>query len=301
MTFLQRIRCYCQEQLEPGPRLFVSIVVGLLIELLVRRQQGLHGFGFLFLVPSLGTFFLLLYYRISDEFKDRHTDAEFFPERPLPSGRLKLEDLTVLLILVSVLGGLVNLISPFAWVEYTLAFTFTALMGKWFFMEKVISRNRLLAFVTHAPVGIFLYWYAVTYLLRGYGIDWEFSHKMSLIGFIVLPGLSWEVLRKTYLPEDERPGYQVYSSILGLRGALLFAGMLVLITLINNFFLTAHFASLVPLNGPLLVVNLGLIIVIASHAMKPRMKNLKPVAEIYMALHLFLPLLHLGYGAYVSR
>ncbi len=301
MTFYQRIRCYCQEQLEPGPRLFVSLVVGLLIELLVRQEKGLPGFGVKFLAPSFGTFFLLLYYRISDEFKDRHTDAQFFPDRPLPSGRLKLEYLTVLLICVSVFGGLVNILSPYAWAEYSLAFGFTVLMGKWFFLEKLLSQNRLLAFLTHAPVGFFLYWYAVTYLLRSYGVDWAFTQTISLIGFIVLPGLSWEVLRKTYLPEDERPGYQVYSTMLGFRGALLFAGLLVLGTLLNNLFLVVQFVSLASLSGLLLSVNLGLISVIAAHAVRPRMRNLKPIAELYMALHLLLPLLFLGYGAYVSR
>lgn len=299
MTFSQRIKAYCKEQLEPGSRLFLSLIVCLFIYLVIKLDFKLTGFSWQFLVPAFSTFFLLLYYRISDEFKDAKTDEKFFPDRPIPSGRLFLSDLKILLVVVSVLGYVINVIYPSARAEFIYAFIFTVAMGKWFFMEKIISSNRLIAFFTHAPVGILLYWYAETYLLNFYNLNWETSEKMSLIGFIVLPGISWEILRKTYLPEDEMPGYQIYSTMMGFRGSLLFAAMWVVITIINNFILTSLFGPLEVMTYPLLVINLLLLVAMALHAYKPRMKNLKPVAEAYMALHLLIPLGTLIYEAYV--
>lgn len=299
MGFLKRIEVYAKEQLEPGSRLFLSLIVCFFIYLVIKLDHNLPGFSWQFLVPAFSTFFLLLYYRISDEFKDAKTDEKFFPDRPIPSGRLFLSDLKVLLVIVSIVGYVINVIYPAARLEYILAFLFTVAMGKWFFMEKIISSNRLIAFFTHAPVGIFLYWYAETYLLNFYGVNWETAEKLALIGFIVLPGISWEILRKTYLPQDEMPGYQIYSTMMGFKGSLLFAAMWVVITIINNFILTSLFESLEGMTYPLLIINILLLGAIASHAFKPRLKNLKPVAEAYMAFHLLLPLGALIYEAYV--
>ncbi|MFP5386213.1 MAG: hypothetical protein ACLGHN_09050 [Bacteriovoracia bacterium] len=298
MTFLQRIKTYCKEQLEPGSRLFLSLIVNLFIYLLVKLDHNLIAFHWNFLVPAFSTFFLLLYYRISDEFKDVKTDEKFFPDRPIPSGRLLLSDLRVMLVVVSVLGLILNLISPQALVTYLMAYVFTVAMGKWFFMEKLISSNRLLAFITHAPVGFFLYWYSEDYLLNSFHLTWSLPEKLTVIAFIVLPGFSWEILRKTYLPEDEMPGYQIYSTMLGFRGSLAFASLFVVLTLLNNILLISLFEPLEGLQIPLLIINLFLLLIILWHGTKPRLKNLKPLVEVYMGLHLLLPLAVLIYRAW---
>lgn len=299
MGFLKRVEAYAKEQLEPVSRLFLSLIVCLFIYLVIKLDFVLPGFTWHFLVPAFSTFFLLLYYRISDEFKDAKTDEKFFPDRPIPSGRLFLSDLKILLVVVSVLGYALNVIYPDARTEYIVAFLFTVAMGKWFFLESIISKNRLIAFFTHAPIGIFLYWYAETYILNAYNVSWDTSEKLSLIGFIVLPGITWEILRKTYLPQDEMPGYQIYSTMLGFKGSLLFGAFWVVVTIINNYILISLFQFLDHMTYPLLILNILLLLMIASHAFKPRMKNLKPVAEGYMALHLLLPLGALLYEAYV--
>ena len=296
---LKRIWTYSKEQLEPGSRLFLSVVVTLFIYLLIKLDHSLKTFSFRFLVPALGTFSLLIYYRISDEFKDKATDEKFFPDRPLPSGRVKFNDLKILLIAVSVSGWILNILYPFALKEFLVAFVFTYAMGKWFFMEKTISSNRMLAFITHAPVGIVLYWYAEAWILNDLRLDWSVPEKMSVIAFIVLPGLTWEILRKTYLPKDEMPGYQIYSTMLGFRGSLLFASLWVMLTLINNFILISMFGFLEVMTWPLLAINISLLAIITAHAFRPLMKNLKPIAELYMGLHLLLPLAVLLYEAYV--
>lgn len=298
MSFMERIKCYCREQLEPGSRLLLSLVVTLFIYLVIFLDFKLPRFDWHFLVPAFSTFLLLLYYRISDEFKDFKTDQKFFPDRPIPSGRLKLSDLNVLLVIVTVLSIILNILFPYAIVEFFLALLFTFCMGKWFFMEKSISSNRLLAFFTHAPVGLLLYWYAEAYLLNQNQVSWSLPDRLSIIGFIVLPGLSWEVLRKTYLPQDELPGYQIYSTMLGFKGALLFGAAWVIITIVNNFLMVSLFEGLEGLNPILLILNLLLLIAIAWQSAKPWIKNLKPMVEGYMALHLFIPLGVLIYRAW---
>jgi hypothetical protein len=165
-------------------------------------------------------------------------------------------------------------------------------------MEKLISGNRLIAFFTHAPVGILLYWYAEVYLLNIHGVSWSLPEMATLIAFIILPGLSWEVLRKTYLPEDEMPGYQIYSTMLGFGGSLLFASFWVILTMINNLIMISLFEVMDILTYPLLLINLALLLIIFLHSLRPKLKNLKPVAELYMGLHLLLPLAVLIFKAW---
>lgn len=290
MAIHDRLIIYSKEQLEPGSRLLLGSVTAFFIEILLSIKFGFKASFVGLVVPSLSVFFLLVYYRVSDEFKDFETDKKFFPDRPIPSGRLFLTDLKWLLILFASLGLILNLLLPYALKEFMAALIFTYAMGKWFFIEKTISKNRLYAFFTHGPVGYFLYWYQIKYLSAAHGIELSLAEMISLITFIVIPGFTWEVLRKTYLPKDEMPGYQIYSTMLGFRGSLLFGSVWVIITLLNNFFLVSQFPALVPLKFNLLMLNMILLAIILIHAFKPLMPNLKKIAEGYMALHLLLPL-----------
>ena len=176
MKFHERVVCYCKEQLEPVSRFFLSIIVTAFIYLMISIQHKMLVLSWEVLVPALSTFLLLIYYRISDEFKDYETDKKFFPDRPIPSGRVHLLDLKILLAVVTILSIGINLIFPGALKDFIFALIFTVLMGKWFFMEKLISSNRLIAFFTHAPVGFFLYYYMEKYILQLYGVEWPFSY-----------------------------------------------------------------------------------------------------------------------------
>lgn len=301
MNFQQRIAVYCKEQLEPGSRLLLSFLVTLMIALLVGLDFRKKIIELSFLIPCLSSFILLIYYRVSDEFKDYKTDLKFFPDRPIPSGRLFLTDLQIALIVVSVIGAGLNLLYPYALIEYAAAFVFTFAMGKWFFMEKWISSNRLLAFFTHAPVGLFLYWYVEAFILNFHQVDWSLPEKLVVIGFIVLPGLSWEILRKTYLPEDEMPGYQIYSTMLGFKGSLLFASIWIVLTLLNDIFISRMFQSLEGMEWFLVLLNLILLAIVFFHGRRPKLKNLKPIAELYMALHMIIPLILLIIRSYQNE
>lgn len=293
MKFPERVVCYCKEQLEPVSRFFLSIIVTAFIYLMISIQHKMLILSWEVLVPAFSTFLLLIYYRISDEFKDYETDKKYFPDRPIPSGRVHLLDLKILLLVVTALSIGINLVYSGALKDFLYALIFTALMGKWFFMEKFISSNRLIAFFTHAPVGFFLYYYMEKYILNLYGLEWSFIYCLNVIGFIVFPGLVWEILRKTYWPEDEMPGYQIYSTMLGFTGSLAFGAFWVILTIINNYYMIEHFPFLGPLRFPLLGLNILLLLGILFQSLRPWIRNLKRVTEVYMALHLLLPLSYL--------
>lgn len=298
MSVSQRLLIYSKEQLEPVSRLLLSFLTALYIEVALASKFGFEPKLGSIVIPALSVFFLLVYYRVSDEFKDFETDKKFFPNRPIPSGRLFLTDLKWLLYLFAGLGLVLNLICRDGLVEFIVALVFTVAMGKWFFMEKLISKNRLLAFITHAPVGYLLYWYQIQYLLRVHDVSLSTGNALSVITFIVVPGFTWEILRKTYLAKDEMVGYQTYSSMLGFKKSLNFGSFWVFVTLINNFIMVIAFPVLVPIKLILLVLNLILFFIIEIHARKPLMPNLKRLVEIYMALHLLIPLVTLLRAVY---
>jgi hypothetical protein len=299
VSYFKRISYYSKEQLHPGSRLFLSFIIAWFTQMLIASNVSLLESRYFLTITTLSPFFLLLYYRISDEFKDYETDKKYFPWRPIPSGRVKLQDLTFLLISLSVLGLLINLLNPFALKEFFMAWIFTVLMGKWFFLKKWIANNRLLAFVTHAPVGFLLYWYVIKFAEEFFHATLSFSHTLTLIGFFVLPGLTWEILRKTFLAKDEMPGYQTYSAMLGFKGSLLTALLFITLTAFNDVFLVLYFPKLAPMLWPLMVFNLFLFFAVSWQIFKPWVDNLRVATEVYMAFHLLVPLFYLIWLSYV--
>lgn len=299
MNYLKRLSLYSQEQLQPGVRLFLSGLIALFVQLIITTEFNLKPDYWLLMTPTLGPFFLLLYYRISDEFKDYETDMKYFPDRPIPSGRVYLSDLKSLLLICAILGITLNLIFPFALKEFIMAVIFTVLMGKWFFMEKWISKNRIIAFITHAPVGYFLSWYVIKFFLNYYKLDLSVPAIVSLIGFLVLPSLTWEILRKSFRPEDEMEGYQTYSVMLGFKGALSVGLFFIALTAFNNFLLIDAFPFLSPLNIFLTVMNGLIFIATLAHMINPWTKNLRPACEVYMSLHMLIPPIYLIWKMHV--
>lgn len=297
--YLKRVSYYSREQLLPFSRLTLSLFMSLFVLLLISVKHEIKISYDLLIIPTLTVFFLLLYYRISDEFKDFETDKKYFPDRPIPSGRVHLSDLSGLLVAFSTVCIVMNLILPFALKEFFAAWIFTVLMGKWFFMEKWISNNRIIAFVTHSPVGFFLSWYLIRYYLNYFGIRFEAGAYVGIFGFLILPGLSWEILRKTYRPEDEMKGYQTYSAMLGFKGALLLGGFFIVLTAINNYLLISHFSSLLSLRFPLTVLNILMLAFVAQQMIRPVIKNLRLLTELYMTFHMLIPTLYLLWLLYV--
>ena len=210
---LSVFKLYSNEMLKPSIRIVTSILMNMLVIVYAKIPFN----GPLFIQGFLTIFFILLYYRLSDEFKDYETDIKYFPERPIPQGKITLGDLNWFIAFVTLMLVLVNSFNDKTYLSFSVLFLFAFGMGKWFFLEKFIAHNRLLAFLTHLPIGFIM----TGYLQNLYGQDAWLTKNILLNVMINLPGLNWEILRKTFPAQLEKPGYQTYSSLLGFRLSIL--------------------------------------------------------------------------------
>lgn len=172
------------------------------------------------MLPGVTTLVLMfLYYRIQDEFKDRETDRTFFPHRPVPSGRVTLADLTALIWVDFAALFALNFLWGGAIGMFLVFFCFSLLMHKWFFLEKTISQNRLLALATHGPFGFISNLFVVAIFANRYNTALLGADGILAALWFSLGGFYWDIGRKTRAPHEEMQGYQTYSSIIGQRGA----------------------------------------------------------------------------------
>ncbi|MFN9115444.1 MAG: hypothetical protein ACK5XN_35765, partial [Bacteroidota bacterium] len=140
------------------------------------------------IIGTLTYALMILYYRISDEFKDADTDQKFFPERPVPSGRVSLGDLQILRTVATFLCLALAFLTPQSIAPFIAYWLFAWLMGKWFFLPKLIGENRILAFVTHSPVGIFASFYLLSLFLP-FGAKLVTPWALGVVLVINIPGL----------------------------------------------------------------------------------------------------------------
>jgi 4-hydroxybenzoate polyprenyltransferase len=222
----------------------------------------------------------LLFYRVSDEFKDEETDKEFFPDRPFPSGKVKRQDL-IFLLYFSAIGMLaINLFALSSLLYGIGLIAFCLLMGKWFFMEKYIADNRLMAFLTHSPVSIVMHLYVAAVFCLNNGILLYNKQNLLLILILSLPGFNWEVFRKTFT--SERVGYQTYSSLLGYKRALALGNVFTILIFSLLFFIDLHYSIkyfLITLTGLYLVY--GSYLSLSGNESK---LNLQQLSESYNGL-----------------
>lgn len=223
---LNRWAAYLLEMYQPLTRLIFSVFSFFSILWLGAFSQGQQVvFSWLSFFQGVGTMMLiLLYYRICDEFKDLETDRQFFPDRPVPSGRVLLQDLHILRGLTVILAFAINILWPVAIWPFLLLYLYAYLMGKWFFVP-AMAEHRLWAFLTHAPISILGYVYLLV-LTFHQGSEPVFKtlwapQSLGIIFWLAIPGMAWELTRKTRVPDAEEDGYQTYSQILGYRGASL--------------------------------------------------------------------------------
>lgn len=222
MGRLLRWWIYLTEMFPPVSRIGVAVLSTLTV---FWPARALHGLPVLtidatFWVGAVTYLLIMLYYRLCDEFKDAETDRRFFPLRPLPSGRVGFDDLVWLRHLCVALMVVLNMCWPAALPEFLAMFAFAFLMGKWFYLPGLIGNNRLLAFLTHAPVSLFGAFYLLALVVRPAELPlFSLSHWL-LVVWVSLPGYIWEIARKTRTPQEEQAGYQTYSIMIGHRACI---------------------------------------------------------------------------------
>ena len=170
-------------------------------------------------------FALMLMLRLMDELKDRDIDARLFPDRPLPSGKVREPDIVFTLAAISVLYVAANLWSGAAlWVAlFALGYAF--LMFRHFYAKDLLRRSLLITLATHNPIIAIVAVYCLTLAVGQAGvapdrIDWGLS--LLFVAMVWAPFLAWEIARKIRAPEEE-DAYVTYSRIFGRWGAVAFA------------------------------------------------------------------------------
>ncbi len=196
---------------------------------------GLLGRVHKVMVPSLDVisilgiwsiFALKLIIRLMDELKDKETDLKFFPERPLPSGKVRESDITFTLWLVIALYLAANLLAGQAFWMAVIVLGYAGLMFKKFYRPDLLDRSLMFTVATHNPLIpiMLLYLFALFSVQNGIPLrqlDWSAASAIIVMYWAML--FAQEVARKIRAQEDEN-AYVTYSQLWGPRGAVAIAG-----------------------------------------------------------------------------
>lgn len=172
-------------------------------------------------IVTLAFFFQL---RVLDEIKDAEDDARFRPERPIPRGLVRLSTIVRLGIASAALAaGSAWLIAPGQLLTLALAWGWMMLMTAEFFAPTWLKARPFAYLVSHMMV-MPLIDLVVT------GFEWmpHGAPPPALWLFLLLSfanGCVLEIGRKLWAPEQERPGVETYSGLIGTRsGSVLWFG-----------------------------------------------------------------------------
>ena len=165
------------------------------------------------IVGTLTTVGFGLLMRVYDDLKDYEVDKVLFSERALPSGKVKISDLRIMVVCSWILLFVLNFAVQDRLTIYVFlgCSAYIALLSKWLFLESWIRPSLPLAFITHNPIVIAIQIYAWSFWYH----EGE-SPGILLIFFIAqaLPLSAWELGRKIRCPEDEN-NYTTYSKLFG--------------------------------------------------------------------------------------
>ena len=112
IAMIKRLNIYFKEMYPIIPRLFLGALIFLEIYFIVLLNHGVTTFniGIQEIVCAFTVFSFLCWLRIADDFKDYELDCRLFPERPLPSGKVKKTDLKIFVSILILFTLVINFI-----------------------------------------------------------------------------------------------------------------------------------------------------------------------------------------------
>ena len=247
---LKRLWIYLQEMYPVLDRLVASVVLfaGIYIGGVYVTGQQLLPMGAEEIIGALTVFGMLLALRIADELKDYKTDMINFPNRALPSGRVKKIDLVALVTVVvtaMIVANIWYMPMPTP-LFFTVMIIYASLMSVWFFVRRLLQPNLIATLITHNPIQLLLVFYVLSIMGTQYDVS-VFSGPLIALGFIFyIPALVWELSRKIRSPKEEDQ-YVTYSQIFGRSRAIWIVMSIFLIQLlaISYVYRTDWWASIV--------------------------------------------------------
>ena len=235
---LKRLHIYFREMYPILPRLLLGLIAFLEIYFILLLNYGVTSFdiGIQELVGSFTIFAFLMFLRIADDFKDYETDMLLFPERPLPSGRVKKSDLAAALAVVLTATAVLNILFMNNLPFFAFLMLYGFLMSMWFFKKSKIQKSLPLALITHNPVQMIMNIYIISFACIKYGLA-PFTLTSVLVALtLYFPALIWEVSRKIRAPEEETD-YTTYSKLFGYKKSTRFVLILTLVDIVTNLLL----------------------------------------------------------------
>lgn len=221
--FAGRIRMYLREMYPLPARLVTAMLLYLSFTLLLAAVGGRSPRWDLewILVGGLGGFLLALILRLMDELKDSQIDRHLFPERPVPSGRVRLTDIRIALAVSSLLFLLLHVKAGVAFFSASFVLAYSFLMFRYFFLPPRWKSKLLVNLATHNPVVAVLLLHYVVLFTGQYGVRFDELPvaTFALVGMYWAVLLSWELSRKVRY-RGEETDYQTYSRIFGPVGAV---------------------------------------------------------------------------------
>lgn len=235
---LKRLHIYFKERYPIIPRIILGLIVFFEIYFIVLLNSGVTEFsiGVQEFVGAFTVFAFLLWLRIADDLKDFETDQVLFPERPLPSGRVKKKDVIIICAIVQVITILLNILYMNNIVFFVILYVYGYLMSKWFFQKSKIQPSLPLALVTHNPVQMFINLYIISFTCIKYSLSAFSLTTVMALFTLYFPALIWEIARKIKAPKDEND-YVTYSKLFGYKKATRFILIITIVDIITNIIL----------------------------------------------------------------
>jgi 4-hydroxybenzoate polyprenyltransferase len=162
---------------------------------------------------------VMLLLRIFDELKDLDADKVYFPDRPVPSGRVTAQDLQALAVSIASPVMVANFAAGGVMLKgFAALFAFCLLTFRYFFVPHLIRPRILVTLATHQPLVPLTSFYCATVFARDTGASPFTRETLLAVAMFWLGGLAWEIARKIRAREDET-AYVTYSRVFGTRVA----------------------------------------------------------------------------------
>ncbi len=238
---LKRLNIYFKEMYPLVPRLALGFVVFLEIYFILLLNSSITNFslGIQELVGGFTIFSFLLWLRVADDFKDFEHDCRLFPTRPLASGRVKKNDLKILLFVVITITAVLNFVFMNNVLFFVFLYTYGFFMAMWFFQKHKIQKSLPLALVTHNPVQLIINLYVISFTVIKYGLPAFTIYNVLLLFTLYFPALIWEISRKIRAPKDETE-YVTYSKLFGYKKPVNFILILTWVDIATNVLLVVQ-------------------------------------------------------------
>lgn len=235
---LKRLSIYFREMFPLLPRFILAAIMffEVYFVLLLNKNITNFRFGMEEFVGVYTVFVFLMILRIADDFKDYETDQRLFPERALPSGRVKKKDLATALAVIVTSSVILNIIFMNNIWWFLFLYTYGTLMSFWFFKRDKIQNSLPLALVTHNPVMMILNLYTISFVCYKYNLSLVSIPTVLLAFTMYFPSLIWEIARKIRAPKDET-AYVTYSKLFGYQKVTRFVQIVTLLDIVTNILL----------------------------------------------------------------